>query len=187
MSTGSPFAIVAGVGVLAAMLACGAPSPPPPSAPTVAAVKKEVAAAVKGEATLSPTLQAVATRVAPTVQALLQTVGPIATSVALSPVQITDVDVDPSNTTVTVRNSGSAAVNLEGWTLLLGPSIAIALRDIPLEPGQTRTLNLSSGTDTADNVFLGTASSGAIATTFAPGQRAVLIGPNDQVASILLP
>ena len=140
----------------------------------------------KGEATLSATAQAVATRVAPTVEAIVQTVGPIATSVALSSVHITDVDVDANNTTVTIRNSGSSAVNLNGWTLLLGPSIAITLRDIQFEPGQTRTLNLSAGTDTPDNVFIDT-SSGAVVTTFAPGQRSALIAPNDQVQSIYRP
>ena len=68
----------------------------------------------------------------------------------------------------------------------MGPSIAITLRDIRLDPGQTRTLNLSSGTDTADNVFLDS-SSGAVVTTFSPGQRVALIGPNHEVMSIILP
>jgi hypothetical protein len=186
MSTGSAFGIVAGVGLLAALLACSAPSPPPPSPPTIAAAATQMVAVKKGEATLSATAQAVATRVAPTVQAIMETVGPIATSVAVSPVRITDVDINPNNTTVTIHNSGSAAVNLDGWTLLLGPSISIALREIRFDPGQTRTLNLSTGTDTPDNVYLDT-SSGGVAITFAPGQRAVLVAPGDQVASVFRP
>jgi hypothetical protein len=185
MTQGNAVAILVASGALAAMVACTA-APPPPSPATVVAGATTIAAVAKGEATLSATAQAVATRVAPTVQVIVQTLGPVATSVAASPVQITDVDIDPSNTTVAVRNSGSSAVNLEGWTLLMGPSIAITLRDIRLDPGQTRTLNLSSGTDTADNVFIDS-SSGAVATTFSPGQRVALIGPNDQVMSIILP
>src|SRR5215470_15062596 len=99
---------------LAAVVACSAP-PAPPSAPTVAVIATQVSAIRSGDATPSATAQAVATRLAPTLQVVQQTIGPIATSVARSPVHITGVNVTADDTTVVVQNSGSAEVNLQGW------------------------------------------------------------------------
>jgi hypothetical protein len=165
------------------VVACN-PTPAPPSPPTVAAVATQVRAIQSGTATPSGTAQAVATRLAPTLQAVQQTVGPIATSVARSPVHITSVVVTPDDPTVVLQNSGSAPVSLDGWTLLMGPNIPLTLPGITLAPGQSRTLHMSMGTNTDSDVFLNVASVGAIATTFAPGQRAYLIMPDDQVASV---
>ena len=165
--------------------ACGSPaSGPPPSAPTIAALASQVSAIRSGETTPSGNAQAVATLLAPTLQVVQQTVGPIATSVAKSTVHITAVNVTPDDTTIVVQNSGSSEVNLQDWTLLLGPNIPLTLPPITLAPAQTRTLHVSSGTTTESDVFLAIPSVGAIATTFAPGQRAVLVTPDHQVASI---
>jgi hypothetical protein len=165
--------------------ACGSPGAgPPPSPPTVAAIASQVSAIRSGAATPSGTAQAVATLMAPTLQVLQQTVGPVATSVAKSTVHITAVTITPDDSTIVVQNSGSTEVNLQGWTLFLGPNIPLTLPPITLAPGQTRTLHVASGTNTANDVFLAVPSVGAIATTFAPGQRAVLVTPDDQVASI---
>jgi hypothetical protein len=165
--------------------ACGSPGAgPPPSPPTVAAIASQVSAIRSGAATPSGTAQAVATLMAPTLQVLQQTVGPIATSVAKSTVHITAVTITPDDSTIVVQNSGSSEVNLQDWTLLLGPNIPLTLPSITLAPGQTRTLHVASGTNTENDVFLAIPSVGAIATTFAPGQRAVLVTPDDQVASI---
>jgi hypothetical protein len=43
---------------------------------------------------------------------------------------------------------------------------------------------MSAGTSTDRDVHLNLASVGAIAATFAPGQRVVLVTPENQVASI---
>jgi hypothetical protein len=168
---------------LAVVVAC-APPPAPPSAPTVAVVATQVSAIRGGDATPSSTAQAVATRLAPTLQVVQQTVGPIATSVARSPVHISGVTVTADDTTVVVQNSSSAEVNLQGWSLLLGRNIALTLPEIRLAPGQTRTVHLAAGTSTDSDVFLNTPSIGGVAITFAPGQRAVLVSPDDQVASV---
>jgi hypothetical protein len=168
---------------LALVVACSAP-PTPPSAPTVAVVATQVSAIRSGDATPSATAQAVATRLAPTLQVVQQTIGPIATSVALSPVHITGVNVTADDTTVVLQNSGSAELNLQGWSLLLGRNIALTLPPIRLAAGQTRTLHLANGTTTDTDVFLNTPSVGGVAITFAPGQRAVLVQPDDQVASV---
>jgi hypothetical protein len=104
--------------------------------------------------------------------------------VAQSPVHITSVSVMADDTTVGVQNSGSSQVDLAGWTMLLGANIPITLPSITLAPGQTRTLHMSDGTTTDTDVYLNLASVGAIATTFAPGQRVVLVTPENEVASI---
>src|SRR5215467_4441511 len=111
--------------------------------------------------------QAIATRVAPTVIAA-------ATSSALSPVQITSVVVNPADTTVMIKNGGQSSVNLQEWTLLLGPSIQLTLPPINIDAGQTKTLHMGAGTSTPTDIYLNSSAAG-IAMTFAPGQRAVLV------------
>jgi hypothetical protein len=167
----------------ALLCACTA-QPTPPSAPTVAAVATQVRAIESGAATPGSTAQAVATHVAPTLQAVQQTVGPIATMVAQSPVHITSVDVTGDDTMVVLQNVSGSQVNLNGWSLLLGPNIDLTLPPVMLAPGQSRTLHVSAGTTTDSDVYLNTPSPGGVSITFAPGQRAVLIAPDEQIASI---
>src|SRR5215467_8891276 len=91
--------------------ACGSPAAgPPPSAPTVAAAATQINAIRSGAATPGATTLALATRFAPTIQVVQQTVGPIATSVAKSTVHITAVNVTPDDSTIVVQNSGSSEV-----------------------------------------------------------------------------
>jgi hypothetical protein len=170
--------------VLVLIAACTNAQPLPPNALTAAPIATQVSAIRSGTSTPSATAQAVATRLAPTLQVVQQTVGPIATSVAQSPVHITALNVTPDDSTVVVQNSGSSQVDLQGWTLLFGPNIPLTLPSITLAAGQTRTLHVTAGTDTESDVYLNVPSVGAIATTFAPGQRAVLVTPQDQIASI---
>lgn len=177
-------AVAAASGWLVLAVACN-PSPPPASPPTVAAAATAVQAINSGVATPGPTAQAVATRLAPTLQALQVTVGPIATSIAQSTVHVTGVNITPSDSTVVVQNSGSSPVNLQDWTLFFGPNIPITLPPIMLAPGQTRTLHVAAGTTTDSDVFLNVPSVGAIATTMTPGQRVVLVDPNEQIAGFL--
>jgi hypothetical protein len=168
------------------LAACGSPAPSaPPNAPTVAAAATQLSAIRSGAATPGSTAQALATQLAPTIQVIQATVGPIATSVAKSTVHITAMTVTPDDTTVVVQNSGTAPVDLQGWTLFFGPNIPLTLPSITLAPGQSRTLHVAAGTTTDSDVYLAVPSVGAIATTFAPGQRAVLVQPDDQVASVL--
>jgi hypothetical protein len=172
-------------GPLVLIAACSPNAQPlPPNSLTVAPVATQVAEIRSGNATPSGTAVALATQLAPTLQVLQQTVGPVATSVAQSTVHITGVSVASDDTTVVLQNSGSSPVSLQGWTLLLGANIPLTLPPIMLAPGQTRTLHTAAGTTTDSDVFLGVASVGGIAATFAPGQRAVLVGPNNQVASV---
>jgi hypothetical protein len=162
-------------------------------APTVGAVQTQAVGAAAVAASqarqaaateVAPTAQAVATHVAPTVQAAAtQAVGAVGTSVATSPVRVSNVRVDPADTTVTVQNSGSSPMNLRGWTLLMGPNFSVTLGDIGIEAGQTRTLHFSQGTDTPSDVYLGFGSNMA-GNSLTSGTRVVLVAPADTIASV---
>ena len=144
--------------------------------PTAVAVQATVTAA-------APTAQAVATRVAPTVQAAsTSTVGALATSVALSPVQVGSVNVDSSDTTVLIYNSGPVSLKLDGYTLVMGP-YSMTLEEIELGAGQSVTLHFSDGITTQQDVYLGFGSN-VLSNGLKPGMRVVLVAPGNEVASV---
>jgi hypothetical protein len=157
-------------------------------APTVQTAATQAVGTVQAAHTaVAPTAQAVATQVAPTVEAVAtMAVAAVSTSVAESPVQITSVDVSETDTTIGIRNSGSDAVNLRNWTLLIGQTVYVTLPDIELGANQTRTLHLSPGTDTATDVYLGVGSR-LVSSTLGPGERVVLVSSRNQIASIYRP
>jgi hypothetical protein len=135
---------------------------------------------------LAPTAQAVATRVAPTVSAAgTQVVGSVGTSVAQSTVHVTNVIVNPTDTTIAIQNSGSSPVNLAGWTLVVGPNMSVLLSDILLAPGMTRTLHFSEGIDTQSDVFMGFGANVA-SVSLSPGSHVLLIQPppDSTIASV---
>src|SRR5438876_5204964 len=144
-----------------------------------------VTAARQATATaLAPTAQSVATRVAPTLQArVTQLASEVSTSVAVSPLHVINVTVSSDDAIVVIQNGGSAAMNLAGWTLMMGPDFSIVLGDINVNAGQTRALHFSLGTDNSSDVFIGFGSNAA-RLSLQPGSRVVLIAPPDQVASI---
>jgi hypothetical protein len=149
------------------------------AATDIAAIRQATATA------LAPTAQAVATRVAPTVSAAgTQVVSSVSTSVAQSTVHVTNVTVNPNDTTIAVQNSGSSPVNLAGWTLVVGPNMSVLLGDIPLAPGMTRTIHFSQGIDTQTDVFMGFGANVANV-SLSPGSHVILIQPPDNtVASV---
>jgi len=113
------------------------------AAPTVSAAQTQIA----------PTVAAVRTQVAGTVQPA------VATAVANSPVQISQVQVSQADTTIAIRNSSSNQVNIGGWVLLMGtfPFVLPTNPNMRIEPGQTLTLHFSRGTDTVTDVYVGQA------------------------------
>jgi hypothetical protein len=135
---------------------------------------------------LAPTAQAVATRVAPTVSAAgTQVVSSVGTSVAQSTVHVTNVIVNPNDTTIAIQNSGSSPVNLAGWTLVVGPNMSVLLSDILLGPGMTRTIHFSQGIDTQSDVFMDFGANVASA-SLSPGTHVLLIQPppDSTIASV---
>ena len=139
---------------------------------------------------LAPTAQAVATRVAPTVQAAAtqsvatQGAPAVGTSVANSPVHVTNVNVGSTDTIVAIQNTGATPLTLTGWTLVMGPDLSIQLSDITLNAGQTRQLHFSQGSDTDSDVYLGPGSTNVARSSLQPGTHVVLIAPTDQIASV---
>jgi hypothetical protein len=157
-------------------------------APSVAAAQSAVAspvAAAQASATaLAPTAQAVATHVAPTVAAAATiTTSALGTQVAQSTMKITDVKIDPADSTVSVQNSDNRSQNLRDWTLVMGPVFAVQLGDIDVPAGQTVKLHFAVGTSTPTDVYLGFGSN-AISNNLKPGMRIVLVAPRDQIASV---
>jgi hypothetical protein len=134
---------------------------------------------------LAPTAQAVATRVAPTVSAAgTQVVSSVSTSVAASTVHVTNVTVNPNDTTIAIQNSGTSPVNLAGWTLVVGPNMSVLLGDILLPSSTTRTIHFSLGIDTQTDVFMGFGANVANV-SLSPGSHVILIQPPDNtIASV---
>jgi hypothetical protein len=150
---------------------------------TLAPVATGVALAHQVAATaMAPTANAVATQVAPTVQAVASS-GAIATSIAQSPVQITNVSGSGQDTTITLHNASPSPVSLEGWTLLFGPAFSAGLSDIVVGGGQTMVVHFGPGVDSTTDTYLGLGS--AIATSaLDPGTRIALVSPGNQIASV---
>jgi hypothetical protein len=113
------------------------------TAPTVSAVQTQIA----------PTAAAVSTQAAGTVQPV------VATAVAGSPIQITQVKVSDADTTISIHNSGNRQISIGGWILFMGtfPFVLPTNPNMRIDPGQTLNIHLSRGTDTATDVYVGSA------------------------------
>jgi hypothetical protein len=97
--------------------------------------------------------------------------------------KITDVKIDPVDTTVSVQNSDNRSQNLRDWTLVMGPVFAVQLGDIDVPAGQTVKLHFAVGASTPTDVYLGFGSN-AVSNNLKPGMRIVLVAPRDQIASV---
>src|SRR5436190_1859106 len=126
------------LGIVGLTMSCAPPAPASPTAPPAGATVQAAGTQISAAAGAVATLQTAATQVASSA----------GTSVALSPLHVTNVTVDANDTTVTIQNGGSGSMNLGGWTLLMGPDFAMVLSDIAISGGQTRMLHFSQGTDT---------------------------------------
>ncbi len=83
----------------------------------------------------------------------------MATAVAGSPIQITQVKVSDADTTISFHNSGTRQINIGGWILFMGtfPFVLPTNPSMRIDPGQTLNVHLSRGTDTATDVYVGAA------------------------------
>jgi len=160
-------------------------------APTVSAAQTQVAPTVAAAQTQTePTVSAVQTQLAPTAIALstqvASTVQPVvATAVAGSPVQIAQVQVSQSDTTIAMRNSGTQQVSVGGWVLFMGtfPFVLPTGPNMRIDPGQTLTIHLSRGTDTPTDVYVGQAP-GPLINNLQNGATLVLAQPTGQLMSV---
>jgi Lamin Tail Domain len=114
------------------------------------------------------------------------------TSIAASPMRITDASVDPenmANSAVTLMNTGSAVVDLSGWMLLVANYRVLlpTTQYMSVAPGSSMIVHLSgSPTPTnGQNVYVGL---GAVSNTpRANADRTVLLTPDGDVASTYPP
>ncbi len=101
-------------------------------------------------------------------------------AVALTPVttdlQITGVTVGPSDSTLTLRNTGTTIIDLAGWELRIGPERATLPSGATVPPGQSLTIHTGSGTDTATDLYLGTRAA-SLANGFRSGAQVALVDP----------
>jgi hypothetical protein len=148
-------------------------------APTVAAVATQVASAATAAA---PTAQAAATLVVSTVAPAATAVAPaVGTAVAMSPVQIVDAKLGLPDTTLTVRNSGLAAIDMSGWGLRAGQATATLPANMRVAPGETITLHTMDGASTGKDVYLGTAATASLLTGMRPGNKVALLDRQGRV------
>ncbi|MCZ4353101.1 lamin tail domain-containing protein [Roseovarius aestuarii] len=89
-----------------------------------------------------------------------------------------DDNENPNGEWVTLRNASTTEQNLANWKLAVGPEQYVFLEDRPLAAGETVTIYMGSGTDTADSVYWGS-SKGVL---YNSGSRAIeLMTPNRDI------
>jgi hypothetical protein len=151
----------------------------PTAAPTVAAAATQVAGAATA---VAPTMQAVPTLAISTVAPAATVAAPVVgTAVAMSPVQIVDAKLGLPDTTLTLRNTGSAAVDLSGWGLRAGTATATLPANTRVAPGDTLTLHTADGMSAGRDVYLGTAATAALLTGMRPGNKVALVDGQGRV------
>ena len=127
-----------------------------PSSPTIQAGATQVAKAASPAAATVLASPAASPRAASPVVASPAAASPLAgTAVAAAPVRITNVQVQPTDTTITLQNTGSTAVDLGGWRLQVGTNTATLPPNTRVVPGGTITVHTAGGTNTGNDVYLG--------------------------------
>jgi len=160
-------------------------------APTVAAAQTQVApTAAAAQTQTAPTVSAIQTQIAPTAAAVSTqaagTVQPVvATAVASSPVQITQVKVSDADTTISFHNSGTRQISIGGWILFMGsfPFVLPTNPNMRIDPGQTLNVHMSRGTDTPTDVYVGEAP-GPLVNNLQNGARLALVDLSGQLQSV---
>lgn len=166
--------------ILSTACSQAAPAPPPAAAPvSTAASPSPVAAAAT----------ALASPVATAVAAASPLASPIATAVAAAspaiasvPVQIAGVQLNPTDPTLTLRNSGAAPVSLSGWRLQVGSTMATMPSSAQIGSSGSLTVHLTSGTNSATDLYLG-ADGAALLTGLQPGARVALMNAQSEVVN----
>jgi hypothetical protein len=113
-----------------------------------------------GGAPPSPTVQSAATQVAGAASPVAAQVAP-----AASP-----------------RNTSSSAVSLSGWRLQVGTASVTLPSSASVGPGQTATIHLAAGTNTATDIYLGDEAR-TLLSGLQPGARVALVNPQGQAVS----
>jgi hypothetical protein len=194
------------------LAACASGPTPQPAATSQAKIDQAMATVQVAATQVAPTAQAVSTQVAPTVQAAatqvsaavgtavattqpMATVAPAATAAAAAagtaaagaPMRIVDAKLGLPDTTLTLRNSGAAPVDLTGWGLRAGDATAALPSSAQVAPGSAVTLHTTSGASTPTDIYLGGAAT-SILPNLRSGQRIALVdGQGRVVSEMMLP
>ena len=68
---------------------------------------------------------------------------------------VAGVQLDPADTRITLRNSGSEPIDLSGWKLRVGDARVTLPANSRIAAGATITMHTASGTSTAEDIYLG--------------------------------
>jgi hypothetical protein len=171
------FRSVAAIAAIGAIVACGPTAGSTPVVPTSATVTS--GASKVSTVAAGPTGAAVAS----TVSAGASTVGTAAagttgstavgTAVAAAPVRILGAQLNPSDPTLTLQNTGGQPVDMTGWKLRVGSSTVNMPANSKVGPNETVTIHVAPGTSTAKDVYLG-AEAMTLATALRPGARVAI-------------
>jgi competence protein ComEC len=96
---------------------------------------------------------------------------------AATPVQIVSASVGANDATITVHDSGSQALSLSGWTLMVGTTPVQLPSNTTVAAGKSLTLHAASGTSSDTDVYLGQ-NAQQIQSSLQPGTRVALQDPD---------
>jgi hypothetical protein len=120
-----------------------------------------------------------ATALASPVATLVAAASPAAASV---PVQISGLQLSPTDPTLTLRNTGSSPVDLTGWRLEVGSTMVSLPSSAQIGAGGSLTVHLTTGTSSSTDIYLGQVGSALIG-SLQPGAKVALTNPQGGVVS----
>jgi lamin tail-like protein len=160
-------------------------------AATVGAAASPVAAAASPAtspvaAAASPVATQIAAAASPVATQAAAAASPVATqaaaAAAASPVRITGGQLSPTDTTITIQNAGTQAVDMSGWRMRVGTVTAALPANTRLGPTETLTVHTASGTSTGRDVYLGQEAA-ALLGALQPGAGVALLDAQGNVVS----
>jgi len=149
-------------------------------APTAAPTNPTVGTAATAAA--SPIATVVSAAASPAATVVSAAASPAATLAAASPARITAAQISPTDTTLTVQNAGSAAVDLTGWRLRVGSATATLPGNSRVSPGETVTIHTASGASAGRDIYLG-ADAAALMSGLQPGASIALLDAQGSTVS----
>lgn len=166
------------LGGLLTLFACA-----PGAAPSAPTVEKAATQAVKAASPVATQAVASAPTVAAAASPVVGAASPVvATAVAASPIRITAAQLSPTDSTVTVQNNSSAAVDLSGWKIRVGSSTASLPANSRVGANESVTIHTASGTSAGRDIYLGQEAV-ALLGGLQPGASIALVDAQNAVVS----
>ena len=157
-----------------------------PAAATVVAAASPAAATVGVAASpVAGTVVAAASPVAGTVVAAASPAVTAAT--AASPVRITNVQLSPTDTTITIQNTGNAAVDMAGWKLQVGSATVALPSGARAAPNESVTIHTVAGASAGRDIYLGQEAAALVGGLRPGASLSLLDAQGTAVAQFVLP